>query len=167
MGIFSLLLGLICAQCCCRNTAHTPRSRNKLMDLEMDWQTVSPAPTHCSAHKKHHTQNRHTPVDDFWDTHLFAADGRWEWVSFGSIPDRSQCFFLIGAWGLFSSAVEVQGIFTLANGEIAFQTLVPFLNIFAFPIGFLSIWETLRNPEPLRCHCPLGLQDLYTDQLPP
>ncbi|KAM4711367.1 prostaglandin F2 receptor negative regulator [Anableps anableps] len=36
VGIFSLLLGLICAQCCCRNTAHTPRSRNKLMDLEMD-----------------------------------------------------------------------------------------------------------------------------------
>uniref|UniRef100_A0A3Q2FFS3 Prostaglandin F2 receptor inhibitor n=1 Tax=Cyprinodon variegatus TaxID=28743 RepID=A0A3Q2FFS3_CYPVA len=36
VGIFSLLLGLICAQCCCRNTAHTPRSRNKLLDLEMD-----------------------------------------------------------------------------------------------------------------------------------
>ncbi|XP_058478407.1 prostaglandin F2 receptor negative regulator [Solea solea] len=36
VGLFSLVLGLICAQCCCRNTAHTPRSRNKLMDLEMD-----------------------------------------------------------------------------------------------------------------------------------
>ncbi|XP_030634865.1 prostaglandin F2 receptor negative regulator [Chanos chanos] len=36
MGIFSLLLGLICAHCCCRNTTSTPRSRNKLMDLEMD-----------------------------------------------------------------------------------------------------------------------------------
>ncbi|MED6262271.1 hypothetical protein ATANTOWER_017078, partial [Ataeniobius toweri] len=36
VGIFSLVLGLICAQCCCRNMAHTPRSRNKLMDLEMD-----------------------------------------------------------------------------------------------------------------------------------
>lgn len=36
VGIFSLVLGLVCAQCCCRNTAHTPRSRNKLMDLEMD-----------------------------------------------------------------------------------------------------------------------------------
>ncbi|XP_026157630.1 prostaglandin F2 receptor negative regulator [Mastacembelus armatus] len=36
VGLFSLVLGLVCAQCCCRNTAHTPRSRNKLMDLEMD-----------------------------------------------------------------------------------------------------------------------------------
>ncbi|XP_014866208.1 PREDICTED: prostaglandin F2 receptor negative regulator [Poecilia mexicana] len=36
VGVFSLLLGLICARCCCRNTAHTPRSRTKLMDLEMD-----------------------------------------------------------------------------------------------------------------------------------
>ncbi|XP_054881005.1 prostaglandin F2 receptor negative regulator [Poeciliopsis prolifica] len=36
VGVFSLLLGLICARCCCRNTAHTPRSRSKLMDLEMD-----------------------------------------------------------------------------------------------------------------------------------
>ncbi|XP_047433161.1 prostaglandin F2 receptor negative regulator isoform X1 [Mugil cephalus] len=36
VGLFSLILGLVCAQCCCRNTAHTPRSRNKLMDLEMD-----------------------------------------------------------------------------------------------------------------------------------
>ncbi|XP_069020031.1 prostaglandin F2 receptor negative regulator isoform X1 [Embiotoca jacksoni] len=36
VGLFSLVLGLICAQCCCRNTTHTPRSRNKLMDLEMD-----------------------------------------------------------------------------------------------------------------------------------
>uniref|UniRef100_A0A3Q3K612 Ig-like domain-containing protein n=1 Tax=Monopterus albus TaxID=43700 RepID=A0A3Q3K612_MONAL len=36
VGLFSLVLGLVCAQWCCRNTAHTPRSRNKLMDLEMD-----------------------------------------------------------------------------------------------------------------------------------
>nr|XP_046180910.1 prostaglandin F2 receptor negative regulator-like [Oncorhynchus gorbuscha] len=36
VGLFSLLLGFICAHCCCRNTTHTPRSRNKLMDLEMD-----------------------------------------------------------------------------------------------------------------------------------
>ncbi|XP_030215858.1 prostaglandin F2 receptor negative regulator [Gadus morhua] len=36
VGIFSLVLGLLCAHCCCRNTLHTPRSRNKLMDLEMD-----------------------------------------------------------------------------------------------------------------------------------
>ncbi|XP_045913713.1 prostaglandin F2 receptor negative regulator [Micropterus dolomieu] len=36
VGLFSLVLGLVCAHCCCRNTAHTPRSRNKLMDLEMD-----------------------------------------------------------------------------------------------------------------------------------
>lgn len=36
VGLFSLVLGLVCAQCCCRNTAHLPRSRNKLMDLEMD-----------------------------------------------------------------------------------------------------------------------------------
>ncbi|XP_068447100.1 prostaglandin F2 receptor negative regulator [Clinocottus analis] len=36
VGLFSLVLGLVCAHCCCRNTIHTPRSRNKLMDLEMD-----------------------------------------------------------------------------------------------------------------------------------
>ncbi|KAG7254480.1 hypothetical protein CRUP_005903, partial [Coryphaenoides rupestris] len=36
VGVFSILLGLLCAHCCCRNTLHTPRSRNKLMDLEMD-----------------------------------------------------------------------------------------------------------------------------------
>lgn len=36
VGLFSLVLGLVCAHCCCRNTMHTPRSRNKLMDLEMD-----------------------------------------------------------------------------------------------------------------------------------
>ncbi|XP_060923353.1 prostaglandin F2 receptor negative regulator [Limanda limanda] len=36
VGLFSLVLGLVCAHCCCRNTTHTPRSRNKLMDLEMD-----------------------------------------------------------------------------------------------------------------------------------
>ncbi|XP_044043638.1 prostaglandin F2 receptor negative regulator [Siniperca chuatsi] len=36
VGLFSLVLGLVCAQCCCRNTTHTPRSRNKLIDLEMD-----------------------------------------------------------------------------------------------------------------------------------
>ncbi|KAM3585102.1 uncharacterized protein V6R79_007586 [Siganus canaliculatus] len=36
VGLLSLVLGLVCAQCCCRNTTHTPRSRNKLMDLEMD-----------------------------------------------------------------------------------------------------------------------------------
>ncbi|TNN70264.1 Prostaglandin F2 receptor negative regulator [Liparis tanakae] len=36
VGVFSLVLGLVCAHCCCRNTIHTPRSRNKLMELEMD-----------------------------------------------------------------------------------------------------------------------------------
>ncbi|XP_012696078.2 prostaglandin F2 receptor negative regulator-like [Clupea harengus] len=36
MGLLSLLLGLICTRCCCRNTAYTPRPRNKLMELEMD-----------------------------------------------------------------------------------------------------------------------------------
>lgn len=36
VGLFSLVFGLVCAHCCCRNTMHTPRSRNKLMDLEMD-----------------------------------------------------------------------------------------------------------------------------------
>ncbi|XP_013880112.1 prostaglandin F2 receptor negative regulator [Austrofundulus limnaeus] len=36
VGLFSLLLGLVCAHCCCRNTAHTPRSRNKLINFEMD-----------------------------------------------------------------------------------------------------------------------------------
>nr|XP_029511411.1 prostaglandin F2 receptor negative regulator-like [Oncorhynchus nerka] len=36
VGLFALLLGFICAHCCCRNITHTPRSRNKLMDLEMD-----------------------------------------------------------------------------------------------------------------------------------
>ncbi|XP_056286764.1 prostaglandin F2 receptor negative regulator isoform X2 [Pseudoliparis swirei] len=36
VGLFSLVLGLVCAHCCCRNTIHTPRSRNKLMELEMD-----------------------------------------------------------------------------------------------------------------------------------
>lgn len=81
VGLFSLVLGLVCAQCCCRNTTHTPRSRNKLMDLEMDWHTLSPPPKHCSsANRKHpaHTR-RHTPTDDFWDTQLFPGDGGWEW----------------------------------------------------------------------------------------
>lgn len=38
MGLLSILLGLICAHCCCRrgDTLHTPRSTNKLMDMEMD-----------------------------------------------------------------------------------------------------------------------------------
>ncbi|KAL2088018.1 hypothetical protein ACEWY4_016846 [Coilia grayii] len=36
MGVVSLLLGLICTRCCCRNTAYTPRPRTKLMELEMD-----------------------------------------------------------------------------------------------------------------------------------
>ncbi|XP_072513152.1 prostaglandin F2 receptor negative regulator isoform X2 [Salminus brasiliensis] len=36
VGLISLILGLVCAQCCCRNTTHTPRSRVKLMDLEVD-----------------------------------------------------------------------------------------------------------------------------------
>ncbi|KAJ8003839.1 hypothetical protein DPEC_G00152570, partial [Dallia pectoralis] len=36
VGLLSILLGLVCAHCCCRNTTHTPRSRNKLMELEMD-----------------------------------------------------------------------------------------------------------------------------------
>uniref|UniRef100_A0A3Q1J124 Ig-like domain-containing protein n=1 Tax=Anabas testudineus TaxID=64144 RepID=A0A3Q1J124_ANATE len=36
VGLFSLVLGLVCAQCCCRNTSHIPRSRSKLSDMEMD-----------------------------------------------------------------------------------------------------------------------------------
>uniref|UniRef100_A0A1A7X1C4 Prostaglandin F2 receptor inhibitor n=1 Tax=Iconisemion striatum TaxID=60296 RepID=A0A1A7X1C4_9TELE len=36
VGLFSLLLGLLCAHCCCRNTTHTPRSHNKLMNFDMD-----------------------------------------------------------------------------------------------------------------------------------
>ncbi|XP_063070011.1 prostaglandin F2 receptor negative regulator-like [Engraulis encrasicolus] len=36
VGLISILLGLMCAQCCCRNNLHTPRSGNKLMDMEMD-----------------------------------------------------------------------------------------------------------------------------------
>ncbi|CAL1598460.1 unnamed protein product [Knipowitschia caucasica] len=36
VGLFSLIFGLICAHCCCRNTSHTPLSRNKLLHLEMD-----------------------------------------------------------------------------------------------------------------------------------
>uniref|UniRef100_A0A8C6VZN1 Prostaglandin F2 receptor inhibitor b n=1 Tax=Nothobranchius furzeri TaxID=105023 RepID=A0A8C6VZN1_NOTFU len=36
VGLFSVLLGLLCAHCCCRNTTHTPRSHNKLMNFEMD-----------------------------------------------------------------------------------------------------------------------------------
>ncbi|XP_017542137.1 prostaglandin F2 receptor negative regulator isoform X1 [Pygocentrus nattereri] len=36
VGLFSLILGFVCARCCCRNTTHTPRSRIKLMDLEID-----------------------------------------------------------------------------------------------------------------------------------
>lgn len=34
VGVVSLVLGLVCAHCCCKTT--TPRSRNKLMELEMD-----------------------------------------------------------------------------------------------------------------------------------
>ncbi|XP_076839002.1 prostaglandin F2 receptor negative regulator [Brachyhypopomus gauderio] len=36
VGLFSLVLGLVCAQCCYRNTTHSPRSRVKLVDLEID-----------------------------------------------------------------------------------------------------------------------------------
>ncbi|XP_051558752.1 prostaglandin F2 receptor negative regulator-like isoform X2 [Myxocyprinus asiaticus] len=36
VGVVSLILGLICAHCCCKNTTPTPRSRTKLMELEMD-----------------------------------------------------------------------------------------------------------------------------------
>ncbi|KAK7893072.1 hypothetical protein WMY93_022224 [Mugilogobius chulae] len=37
VGLFSLIFGLVCANCCCRNTKHTPLSaRNKLLHLEMD-----------------------------------------------------------------------------------------------------------------------------------
>ncbi|XP_048053894.1 prostaglandin F2 receptor negative regulator [Megalobrama amblycephala] len=36
VGVFSLVLGLVCAHCCCKTTTPTPRSRNKLMELEMD-----------------------------------------------------------------------------------------------------------------------------------
>ncbi|KAF4119117.1 hypothetical protein G5714_001168 [Onychostoma macrolepis] len=36
VGVVSLVLGLVCAHCCCKTTTPTPRSRNKLMELEMD-----------------------------------------------------------------------------------------------------------------------------------
>ncbi|RXN14652.1 prostaglandin F2 receptor negative regulator-like protein [Labeo rohita] len=36
VGVVSLVLGLVCAHCCCKTTTTTPRSRNKLMELEMD-----------------------------------------------------------------------------------------------------------------------------------
>uniref|UniRef100_A0A672RPF6 Prostaglandin F2 receptor negative regulator-like n=1 Tax=Sinocyclocheilus grahami TaxID=75366 RepID=A0A672RPF6_SINGR len=36
VGVVSLILGLVCAHCCCKTTTPTPRSRNKLMELEMD-----------------------------------------------------------------------------------------------------------------------------------
>ncbi|XP_026060475.1 prostaglandin F2 receptor negative regulator-like [Carassius auratus] len=36
VGIVSLVLGLVCAHCCCKTTTPTPRSRDKLMELEMD-----------------------------------------------------------------------------------------------------------------------------------
>ncbi|XP_067298360.1 prostaglandin F2 receptor negative regulator isoform X2 [Pseudorasbora parva] len=37
VGVFSLVLGLVCAHCCCKTATPTsPRSRNKLMELEMD-----------------------------------------------------------------------------------------------------------------------------------
>ncbi|XP_061081932.1 prostaglandin F2 receptor negative regulator-like [Conger conger] len=36
VGLLSILLGFICTKFCCRNAKHTPRSRNGLMDLEMD-----------------------------------------------------------------------------------------------------------------------------------
>lgn len=36
VGVFSLVLGLVCAHCCCKTATATPRSRNKLMELEMD-----------------------------------------------------------------------------------------------------------------------------------
>ncbi|KAJ8410430.1 hypothetical protein AAFF_G00193340 [Aldrovandia affinis] len=36
VGLLSILLGFVCTQCCCRNAKHTPRTRNGLMDLEMD-----------------------------------------------------------------------------------------------------------------------------------
>ncbi|KAG7467554.1 hypothetical protein MATL_G00154970 [Megalops atlanticus] len=35
-GLLSLLLGWVCARCCCQNATHSPRSHNGLMDLEMD-----------------------------------------------------------------------------------------------------------------------------------
>ncbi|XP_066505926.1 prostaglandin F2 receptor negative regulator isoform X1 [Hoplias malabaricus] len=35
MGLFSLILGFVCARCCCRNTTQTPRSHIKLMDMAM------------------------------------------------------------------------------------------------------------------------------------
>lgn len=86
VGLFSLVFGLVCAHCCCRNTAHTPRSRNKLMDLEMDWQTISPPHTHCSTHRKHHPQSGR--ANDYWDTHLFQGDRRWDWNADACWPGR-------------------------------------------------------------------------------
>ncbi|KAJ8350916.1 hypothetical protein SKAU_G00260460 [Synaphobranchus kaupii] len=36
VGLLSVLLGFSCAKWCCRNSRHTPRSQNGLLDLEMD-----------------------------------------------------------------------------------------------------------------------------------
>ncbi|XP_016099254.1 prostaglandin F2 receptor negative regulator-like [Sinocyclocheilus grahami] len=36
VGVVSLVLGLVCAHCCCKTTTPTPRSHNKLMELEID-----------------------------------------------------------------------------------------------------------------------------------
>ncbi|KAA0722695.1 Prostaglandin F2 receptor negative regulator [Triplophysa tibetana] len=36
VGVFSLVLGLVCVHCCFRSTSSTPRSRAKLLELEMD-----------------------------------------------------------------------------------------------------------------------------------
>lgn len=37
VAVFSVLLGLAVAHCCfSRNPMHTPRPRNKLLDMEMD-----------------------------------------------------------------------------------------------------------------------------------
>ncbi|XP_052449012.1 prostaglandin F2 receptor negative regulator [Carassius gibelio] len=36
VGIASLVLGLVCAHCCCKTTTPTPRAHNKLMELEID-----------------------------------------------------------------------------------------------------------------------------------
>ncbi|KAB5523295.1 hypothetical protein PHYPO_G00150950 [Pangasianodon hypophthalmus] len=36
VGLFSLILGLLCSLCCCRNTTHTPHTRIKLINPQID-----------------------------------------------------------------------------------------------------------------------------------
>lgn len=147
VGLFSLVFGLVCAHCCCRNTAHTPRSRNKLMDLEMDWQTISPPHTHCSTHRKHHPQSGR--ANDYWDTHLFQGNRRWDWNADACWPGRG-CV----------SAVKAE----LGGGGFAFKTsffmkicsnLWCFQWVFFFKtriIDYSSVRSSLEDLRRHHCH---------------